>query len=352
MASEDITREHMIRAWYSFARGKSHRADVAAFAFDLETNLQQLYHDLTTGRYRHGRYRMFTRCDPKPRAIAVPSVRDQVVHHLLVTAIGPFFERRFHPHSYASRPRKGVLAAVETVQRWIASCSDGGRTSCFALRMDVRRFFASVDHRVLLALLAQWVPAVWMYLCVEVLRSFETGHPSPSCSPSPRGRGEGEGRHGIPLGNLTSQLFANVYLHELDRVVAHDLHVRHYARYMDDWVVVGRDPAALHAAAQHGRTFLRDALRLDAPPEKTSIVPVTRGVDWLGFRIFPHHRVLRPTTVRHLRRRIHHRVFAALDGDPPHDRLHATFASYDGLLRTARSGREREFMHLLERCVD
>lgn len=219
------------------------RDDVQEFAFSLEENLEQLYQEIAMRTYHHGPYRVFVRCDPKRRVIAVPAIRDQIVHHFLVGSIGPTFEHAFHPHSYASRPERGVLAAVETVHRWIACCSDGGRQRCWALRMDIASFFASVDHAVL------------------------------------------------------------------------------------------------------------GMLRLDAPDRKTSITSVARGVDWIGFVLFPHHRVLRPVTLRRIRGHIRSRVFGYLDDGFPYDRLRATFASYDGLLRCASHGLERNRLLALQRTI-
>ncbi|MBI4142618.1 hypothetical protein HY480_01960 [Candidatus Uhrbacteria bacterium] len=352
MVCDGIVREDIVRAWTSFVRGKEARNDVRVFAWDLEANLEQLYQDLVSGRYRHGSYRIFTRCDPKPRMIAVPSVRDQVVHHAIVQTIGPAFERRFHPHSYASRPGKGVLAGVEAVHRWIREVSDGGRTRAWALRMDVRRYFASVDHAILTTLIARQkrgqtlyatgsdpfsVGEPWLDLCRRVVGSF--------------GEVRGDRKYGIPLGNLTSQLFANIYLHELDGFVAHTLHVRRYARYMDDAVLVGGDRDVLTTYAAQCRVFLRDVLHLEVPEEKTSITPVHRGVDWLGYVLFPHHRVLRPVTLRRMRDRIRSRTFAYLDDGLPRERFRATVASYDGMLCHAHHEQERERLALLDRCV-
>lgn len=330
-------REQLVRAWASFVRGKSGRADVEAFTLDLEENLEQLYQELRSQTYRHGSYRRFVRCDPKRRVIAVPSVRDQIVHHLLVAASGPSFERQFHPHSYASRPGKGVLASVGIVHRWISAMSDRGRQRCWALRMDIASYFASVDHAILNDLLARRFGEPWRWLATEIIASY--------------GEDQGGRRCGIPLGNLTSQLFANVYLHELDRFVMHDLRMRRYARYMDDWIMIGRDYGALTRIAVCCQAFLRDALRLDAPERKTSLTPVHRGVDWLGFVLFPHHHVLRPTTVQRLRHRVRERVIEHLDGGLSRGRLRATFASYDGLLSSAFQERERERLRLLDRCV-
>ena len=331
-----MDRTAVVRAWVTFARGKTQRADAQAYAFDLEAHLEQVYQELATRTYRHGPYRMFVRCDPKRRVIAVPSVRDQIVHRIVVDAIGFGFERTFHPHSYASRPERGVLAAAQTVHRWIAHCSDGGRQQCWALRMDVRSFFASVDHAALTDLLVRRAPAEWIWLCERIIGSFGEVHD--------------DRRRGLPLGNVTSQLFANVYLHELDRFVAHDLRVRRYARYMDDWIIVHRDRDVLKRAAERCRIFLREALRLEAPVSKTWITPVHRGVDWLGFVLLPHHRVLRQATMRRMRHRIRSRVFDRLDRGLPYDNLRSTFASYDGLLRHGMHGHERDRLLALQQC--
>lgn len=337
MTLDTITREAIVRAWQVFVRGKTGRTDVEAFAFDLAANLEQLYHDLASRRYRHGLYRVFVRCDPKRRVIAVPSVRDQVVHHLLVQEIGPMFERRFHPHSYASRPGKGVLAAVETAHRWIRDLSDGGRRPCWALRMDIASYFTSVDHRILLDILARRIGDPWQWLAAEIIASY--------------GEVRGSRRCGIPLGNLTSQLFANVYLHECDWFAAHTLCVPRFARYMDDWIVMHRDPVMLGDIAMQCCAFLRDALHLDVPDRKVSITSVHRGVDWLGHVLFPHHRVLRHATMRRMRQQVRTQAFSYLDHGLPYERLRATFASYDGLLRCASHGRERKRLTLLAQCV-
>lgn len=337
MASDCISRDVVFCAWRMLERHARRRPDVAAFAFDRETRCDQLYQDIVRGAYRHGPYRTFVRHDPKRRVIAAPSVRDQIVHYCIVAAIGPMFEQSFHPHSYASRPGKGVLAAVATVHRWIRDCSDGGRRQCFALRMDIRQYFASVDHGILRMLLARRVHEPWWSLCCSVIESFGADRAGRRC--------------GIPLGNVTSQLFANVYLHELDRFAAHVLRVGRYARYMDDWVVVGRDVGVLAHVAERCCAFLRATLRCDVPDAKVSITPVHRGVDWLGAVLFPHHRVLRPETMRRLRQRIRARMFAYLDDGLPRERLAATLASYDGLLRCAVQGQERERLCALFRVI-
>ncbi len=267
----------------------------------------------------------------------MPSVRDQIVHHCIVQAIGSTFELRFHPHSYASRPGRGVLAGVGAVHQWIRDVSDGGRVRAWALRMDVRRYFASVDHAVLMTLLGRVVRGPWLDLCGRVVESFGDVREDRMC--------------GIPLGNLTSQLFANIYLHELDRFVTHELHVRRYARYMDDTIVVSRDRDALASYVARCRAFLRDVLHLEVPEEKTTITSVDRGVDWLGFVLFPHHRVLRMATLRRMRHHLRERVFACLDAVLPRDYLRATIASYDGLLRHGWHGRARQRLALLYRCV-
>lgn len=312
--------ENLFAAYRRARRGKGGREEVAQFGWNLESNLLALRDEILGGTYVHGRYRKFIVSDSKRREIQAAPFRDRVAHQAIVAAITPLFESRFIFDSYACRCGKGTHAAVARFERF-------ARASRYALMMDISKYFASIDHSILLRLLARRVrDERMMRLCGIVVASCEEtqGTPPPLSSlrshfavvetvkreagvnlSLPFGEeshtklsDDGCGGKGIPIGNLTSQLFANVYLDELDQYVKHSLRARRYVRYMDDFAILHDDKAHLHALKADVTDFLAARLRLTVHPQKAQIEPTRCGVGFLGFRVFPHHRLLRPSTVR------------------------------------------------------
>jgi retron-type reverse transcriptase len=280
---EAFSWENLLNAYARARRGKQKREQIERFGWDLEANVQTLRTELIGGTYVHGPYRHFIVADSKRREIKAAPFRDRVVHQAVVAALEPIFERRFIFDSYACRKDKGTRAAIQRFEHFL-------RLSHYALTMDVSRFFASIDHAILIDLLARRVHDVRMMdLCRLIVNSSED-------TPG----------HGIPIGNLTSQLFANVYLDELDQHVKHGLRERRYVRYMDDFAILADDKAHLHAQKCEIGGFLQDRLHLAVHPKKAQVAPTQRGIEFLGYRIFPHHRLLRTSTVKRFVARAKH----------------------------------------------
>lgn len=236
-----------------------------------------LQRELLSGLYRHGAYRHFVVREAKKRHIQAAPFRDRVVHHAVYDALTPIFERSFIYDSYACRTGKGAIAAIERFERF-------AEAHMYALTCDVSKYFASVDHRVLQRLLAKKVnDAQMLQLCTVIIESNEGETDTPG--------------KGIPIGNVTSQLFANVYLNELDQFVKHSLRFRRYVRYMDDFILLSADKAELHEARQKIEAFLSKELLLTLHPKKVQVIPVRSGVEYLGYRIFPQYRKLKRATV-------------------------------------------------------
>lgn len=292
-----IHPESLFRAWESFRSGKGGRADVREFECGLERNIFALHRELRSQEYRHGPYQAFTVCDPKPRRIHKAGVRDRIVHHAVFAALEPLFDPSFFAHSYSCRKGKGTHRAVRTVNAWLRQVSGNGRRPCFALQCDVHRFFESVSHPTLLDLVARRIhdPEA-LRLVANIVGSFATG--SADLGPP----------KGLPLGNLTSQLFANIYLGELDQFLKHGLRVTRYARYTDDFVIVSADPGELVSYIGPIRAFLQDKLQLHLHPRKVTIRKFRQGIDFLGYVLLPHHRVLRTRTRRRMVRRLREKV--------------------------------------------
>ncbi len=268
--------------------GKRERTDVRQFNRALMHELMLLHHDLRNGLYVHGPYERFTINDPKPRTIHKASVRDRVLHRAIYRQLYPLFDLTFIHDSYSCRNDKGTHRAVGQLVRSARQVSHNATQPCWALKLDIRRFFDSIDHEVLLSLLRRRVHDHRLaQLLEQIIRSF-TVQPG----------------KGLPLGNLTSQLFANVYLDPLDKFVKHQLRAPHYLRYADDFVLLGQDKRALIDQLVEIQSFLIGRLQLLLHPGKVSIRKLTQGIDFLGYVVLPHHTVLRTRTKRRMLRRV------------------------------------------------
>ena len=278
-------------------RGKGDRPAVARFLFDLEANLVRLQEELRSGSYRMRPYRAFVIREPKRREICAAHFRDRVVHHSVCAALDPIFEASFIGDTFACRRGKGTHAAVRRLQQL-------SRRSRFVLMGDVRRFFETVDHGVLKALYRRKIKDRALLSLLDRI----VDHPLPV----------GEPGRGLPIGNLTSQYFANLYLGELDHYVKERLRLPGYLRYMDDFAVFADTKARLQETLAAVRGFFSETLRLELREERTRIAPVTQGAPFLGFRVFPGVVRLDGRKLARLRRRVRRREAAyasVADGD-------------------------------------
>lgn len=286
-----FTFKALMCAYKRARRGKRYKREVLAFADNVERNVLQLRDSLYNGTYRHGTYYRFIVNDAKKRHIQAAPFRDRIVHQATHAALEPIFDTGFIYDSYACRKGKGTLAAIERFERF-------GAHAPYVLTGDISKYFATIDHEILLRCLTKRVADKDMLaICKLIVYS--------SCEMP---------RKGIPIGNLTSQLFANIYLNELDQFVKHTLRARHYIRYMDDFVILSSDKAFLHHAREEIETFVTTRLKLAMHPKKVQIVPVHVGVDYLGYRIFPHYRKLRKSTVQRFVARVNRAHRAAGGG--------------------------------------
>ncbi len=272
--------------------------------------------DIHAGTYRPQQLTLFAVTDPKLREIFAPAFADRLVQQWLVRHIEPWWDKRFIDDSYANRKGRGTLAAVARLQGFMRQ--PGHRWYC---QLDIRAFFPSIDRNILLGLWREALPRL----------PFDTGTlgrldqvatailMQPPMQPSPRISGDRSllgqiPSHkslrfappgvGLPIGSLTSQFFANVYLNELDQFVTHTLKARGYVRYVDDFVLLADDPQTLLGWRARIESFLAERLRLELHPHKSVLQRANQGIDFLGSIIHPHHRLTRQRTVRALRRRL------------------------------------------------
>lgn len=292
--------ENLYQAYVAARRGKRLRVEVERFAFRVEDNLFRLQTELRDQTYQPGGYRHFYIYEPKKRKISAAPFRDRVVHHALVNVIEPIWERRFIHDSYACRVGKGTHKALDR-------CTEFVRKHRYVLQCDIAKFFPTIDHAVLKTLLSRTIADQRMlWLCEQIIDSgagvldseravhwFAEDDMFAPLRPQ-----------GLPIGNLTSQFWANVYLHELDQFIKRELKCRSYVRYADDFLLFGDDKATLHQWHAELRAYAAERLRLHIHTEKTQVYPTRTGVPFLGFRHFGTHRRLKRDNVVRFRRRL------------------------------------------------
>lgn len=283
-----ISVENLCAAWREFLPGKKNKKDVAAFSLDLSRNIYLLHEELKNKTYRHGGYEAFNISDPKPRNIHKATVRDRLLHHAIYRKLYRYFDRRFIYDSYSCRLGKGTHKAMRRFNGFARKVSANNTKTCWVLKCDIKKFFASINHALLLQILRRHeLDRDTLWLLGRVTESFETNPGT-----------------GLPLGNLTSQLLVNVYMNEFDQWMKHVKKARHYIRYADDFVILSRDKDELIGLLPAIRVFLEEKLKLSLHPDKVFIKTFASGVDFLGWVHFPDHRVLRTTTKRRMVKRI------------------------------------------------
>ena len=280
-----ISLENLLAAWREFLPGKRNKKDVGIFAIRLMDNLFRLHQDLLYHDYSPGAYESFKISDPKPRQIHKASVRDRLLHHAIYNQLYLFFDKAFIYDSYSCRVGKGTHKTISRFQDYFNKVSRNNTRNCWVLKGDIRKFFASIDQEILFGILKEKIvdkDIIW--LLEKVIFSFNSGVE----------------RKGLPLGNLTSQLFANIYLSEFDQFVKHHLKINYYIRYADDFVIMSDDREYLKNLIAPIKEFLFTSLKLDIHPKKVFIRTVSSGVDFLGWVVFPDYKILRQTTKRRM----------------------------------------------------
>jgi RNA-directed DNA polymerase len=317
---EIISLENLFAAWQEFLPGKRKKQDVQEFGLRLADNIGQLHEELANFTYVHGPYKAFNISDPKPRNIHKASVRDRVLHHAIYRKLYPFFDKTFTADSYSCRIGKGTYKAIERFEEFGLQAGKNNSRTVWVLKCDIKKFFASIDHKILLGILVGYIPdKKVLWLLGQVISSFGFNHPVPLRGTPLLGKG-GDTARGLPLGNLTSQLFCNVYMNEFDQFAKHKLKARRYVRYADDFVFLSDSKKELMLLVPKVSEFLGKELKLSLHPDKLFLKTLASGVDFLGWVNFPYHRVLRKTTSR--------RMFKQIYSHPTNE----TWQSYLGLM--------------------
>lgn len=319
--------ENLYKAYIKAHKGKRYKNEVLNFKMNLEGNLIELQNELIHKTFENGRYREFKIYEPKERVIMALPFKDRIVHHALCNAIEPIFENRFIYDSYACRQGKGTHAAADRTTSFLRKVSNKW-DSIYCLKADIKKYFYSIDHTILKSLIRKRIVCKdTLWLIDKIIDS--TADPN-ELNPV-----------GIPIGNLTSQLFANIYLNELDYFLKHELKEKYYIRYMDDFIILHNNKKHLWHLLDEIRGFLDSKLNLKLNG-KTSVFPINHGIDFVGYRIWSTHRLLRKSSIKRIKRGLKRLQKDFNEGKIPLEKVEATIMSWIGHSKHANTHRIRK----------
>ena len=282
--SDICSFENLHLAYLKARKCRRYRQEVLLFSNNLEENLINLQEEISNKTYKNGIYKTFYIHEPKKRKIMALPFRDRVIHHALCNIIEPIIERIFIYDNYACRIDKGAHAGADRLTQYLREAKRK-YPKVYCLKCDIKNYFGSINHEKLIQIIRRKIKCHdTMWLIENIINSTD-------------------GIKGIPIGNLTSQLFANLYLNEFDYFIKHDLKIKYYIRYMDDWVILSSDKKYLWNILKQNKIFLQENLFLELN-NKTSIFPVSQGIDFLGYRIWATHRLLRKSSKKRMERKL------------------------------------------------
>jgi RNA-directed DNA polymerase len=307
---------------YKNARiGKTKKDYVIEFESNLRENILQLQRELKDESYQPKPLKTFILRDPKTRKISKSDFRDRIVHHAICNVIEPIFDKTFINSCCANRIGKGNLYALDLFDKYKRKVTKNNTRAAFCLKADIKHYFFEVNQEILLNILKRKIKdEKTINLINKILKNYW------------------DKEKGMPLGNMTSQFFANVYLNELDQFVKHKLRAKYYVRYVDDFVILHHSKEQLVKWKKQIDSFLKENLKIELHPEKSRIIPLSRGIDFVGFRNFYHHRLLRKRNLKKMLIKI--KLFK--EGLLPYEKLLESFQGWNAYTKWANSHKLRE----------
>ena len=346
----DFTVSDLFQSYYDCRKTKRNTWNARIFEERLEKNLMNLYYDLKEETYEIGRSICFLVEKPKIREIWAANFKDRVVHHLLYNKIRDRFHNSFIYDSYACIPKKGTHRAVDRAEQLCRSMTKDYSEKGYFLKLDVANYFVSIRKDILSRLIANKVPEPeWMALANQILFHDPTMNVYVKSDPKllelipPHKSLFAAKRHGLPIGNLSSQFFANIYLNELDQFAKHQLGIKYMVRYVDDIIIFDKDPQKLYSYIKPMDDFIRENLHIHFHPNKVEINSLDKGFKMLGFVVRPRARYIRQETVR----RAKNKLLQMSEKQEPKKDIRAVANSYLGIFRQAKTWAEREKIAIL-----
>ncbi len=297
-----IELEELFTAYFECRKNKRNTANALAFEIDYENNVVQLWEEINSGTYQIGRSIAFVVDKPVKREIFAADFRDRVVHHLIIGKLNHLFEKQFIHDSYSCRVGKGTHFGIQRVDKFIRQCSKNYSSDCYILKLDLQGFFMSINKNILFTKLEQFIKEKYQQadkeLVIKLCKQIIYNDPTKNCIikgsksdwsdlPQTKSLFHSQPNCGLPIGNLTSQVFANFYMDSFDHFVKHDLKIQYYGRYVDDFVIVHEDKEYLKKLIPQLSEYLQTELQVTIHPKKIYLQHYSKGVKFLGTVILP-----------------------------------------------------------------
>ncbi len=325
--------ENLYIAALEAKKSKRFKDEVLKFNSNLEENLIIIQNELIHKTYKVGKYRQFYINEPKKRLIMALPFKDRVIQWAIYRNLYPIYDKQFIYDSYGCRVGKGTHKAADRLQYWLRQV-DRKQQKYYYLKLDISKYFYRVNHAILLDILRKKIEDKDLMWLLEIIVNSEdvpfglpAGMEADQCSDEERLFDTG-----MPIGNLTSQLFANVYLNELDQYAKHNLRIHYYIRYMDDIIILSDNKKYLHQVKEEIEIFLKEKLALDLN-KKTAIRPISCGIEFVGFRLWPTHRKLKKSGIKKIKKRIKTLQKAYRNGSMTFEKVNASMQSYFGIMK-------------------
>jgi len=316
--------KNLVIAWRKARKGKTKRAYVLEFEKNLGKNIKSIHEELKTKTYSPKPLKTFILRDPKTRKISKSHFRDRIAHHAITNVLEPIFEKMFIEDNCACRKNKGTLFALDRFKKFQRKVTKNLSSYGCCLKADIKHYFKEIDHKILLQIIKKKVKDLDVLELIEkILKN--------NVSDNLKGKG-------MPLGNITSQFLANVYLNEFDYFVKHELKVKFYIRYVDDFVLLDSSREQLIIRFGAIEQFLNENLKLELNKDKSKIIYLSKGVDFVGFRNFYHFRLLRKRNIR----KIHYKIKQLKNNKISREKFKETFEGWSAYAKWANSYRLRE----------
>jgi hypothetical protein len=338
----DLTVSEVFKAYYDCRKAKRNTWNALLFEENLERNLMNLYYELISCKYKPGKSIMFVVTRPKYREVWAADFKDRVVHHILYNRYSAKFHNSFIYDSYACIPEKGTLKACNRIERFIKSALANNTKKVWFLKADIANFFVSIDKQILDNMLQKKINDPWWVWLMQIILHkdakenvyIKSNKTLLNKVPKHKSLLNAAHGYGLPIGNLSSQFFANVYLNELDQYAKHTLKLKYYARYVDDIVVLGKSGKELNIVYTNMIKFVQNNLKLNFHPNKKEINLIDHGVNFVGYIIKPYCKYLRRTIINNLYKKCKEKK--------DFNSLRATVNSYFGMLTNVNGFKERK----------
>lgn len=298
----DLSLSNIWNSWFEFKKGKTKTKELEFFNYYLERNLYDLHYELNNGLYKHGGYRKFTVTDNKKREIRVADIKDRIVHRITYEYLYRIYDKTFIYDVWSCRKEKGLHGVIERTEKSLRKYKN-----CFIWRTDIKKFFDSVDQQVLLKIICRKIKnEKILYLIKEVIKSYRTQPNKKESEHTPQ--------KGMPIGNLTSQILANIYLNELDRFVKYTIKPQVYLRYGDDFIIISKNLSELKKLRNKTIRFINERLSLKINDQNDIIIKAKWGLKFLGVWIYPSGRKLNKRNHQRIKKRLEHKNISSYSG--------------------------------------